>query len=64
MTLEYLGVASITSIALYIDGDDGWRVEWLDIDNSLETIRFNCQYVMDDHVTRRFYIDKFWHIVQ
>ena len=55
LTCGIPGVGSIASIAVHINGDDGWQLEWVDIANGLETIRINCGHLMDDHETRRFY---------
>ena len=55
MTCGRTGVGSVTSIDLRIVGIDGWRVEWVEIDNDLETFTITCNSLLDDFATQRFY---------
>ena len=55
VTCGRTGVDSVTSIDLRIVGDDGWRVEWVEIGNGLETFTITCDFELDDSATQRFY---------
>ena len=57
VTCGRTGVGNITSIDLYLDGEDGWHVDWVEIDNGLETVRINCDQKLEDYETHRFLID-------
>ena len=49
------GVGNITSIDLHIDGYDGWYVNWVEINNEVETFTIPCNYFLDNYDTRRFH---------
>ena len=49
------GVGCINSIDLHIDGTDGWYVNWVEIDNDVETFIITCNYFLDENSTQRFY---------
>ena len=49
------GVDSVTSIDLRVGGTDGWRVEWVEIANDLETFTITCNSYLNDLERHRFH---------
>ena len=55
VTCERTGVDSVTSIDLRVGGTDGWRVEWVEIANDLETFTITCNSYLNDLERHRFH---------
>ena len=49
-------MGSISYIDLRIDGNDGWYVEWVHIDDGWETVTVTCDHFLDALATQRFYL--------
>ena len=55
MTCGRSGVGSITTIDVRIDGDDGWGIQWIEIETGFETSRFEGNVLMDNYETLRLF---------
>ena len=50
------GIGSIASIVLYVaEEDDGWKVEWVKIDDGLETFVIQCSALLGAHTAVHCY---------
>lgn len=46
-------VTSIGSIRLRLDGGDSWTVDYVEIEDSIDTIRINCGWELNNSTASR-----------